>query len=283
MKRKIKNKKIANFEVNPLGIGTWKMGGDILPSVFGRNDADEVEAIKYSIELGQNHIDTAEMYGTGKAEKLVGKAIKNENRSKLFIASKIWRHHTNKSSVVPAVEKMLERLRTDYLDLIYVHYPWSNMHGYIEGLNATVAKGLAKNLGVSNFNLQQLKKAVALSERHIVANQVLYNVYKRGLVTDEMLEYCKAQNIMIVAYTPLEDVVAESKEGSLLKELAEKYNKTSAQIALNWLIRQDNVITIPKAVSKKHIEDNLGALQFKLSDEDFVRIKEIGSHSTKVW
>lgn len=281
MVREIENKKIGEFPLNPIGIGTWKMGGHMLPSILGKKDSDEVAAIKYSIELGQNHIDTAEMYGSGKAEKLVAKAIEGTDRSKLFIASKIWRQHANRRSVVPAVEKILERLQTDHLDLIYVHYPWPDMKGYIAGLNDVVEKGLAKNIGVSNFNLEQLKQAVELSERPVVANQVLYNVYKRGLVTDEMLAYCRENDIMIVAYTPLENIV--DKEGELLKELAEKYDRSVAQIALNWLIVQENVVTIPKAVEKEHIEDNIGTLDFKLSQEDWQRIKEIGEYSNRVW
>lgn len=279
----IEDKEINGFKINPIGVGTWKMGGHITPSILKHKDAEEISAIKYSMEHGQNHIDTAELYGAGKAEKLVAQAIRGFGREKLYIASKIWSHHRKRKAVKKGVSKILERLQTDYLDLIYIHFPWSMMEDYMAGLNDVVDEGLAKGVAVSNFNLEQLKKAQDLSKNKILANQVLYSVYKRSVVTDELLEFCKQNNIRIVAYTPIEDIFSGNRDNALLKELAEKYVRTMAQIAINWLIIQENVVTIPKATSKKHIDDNLGALEFELEEEDFERLKEIGEYSDKIW
>lgn len=272
--RVIKDKTINGFKVNPIGVGTWKMGGHVTPSIFKRNDQKEIDAISYSVEQGQNHIDTAELYGAGKAEKLIAQAIKGKKREELFIASKIWSHHTKRKAVTRGVKRILERLGTDHLDMIYIHYPWDGMEDYMAGLSDVVDEGLSKGLAVSNFDLEQLKKAQELSRHPILANQVLYSVHKRSVVTEEFLAYCLELDIRIVAYTPVEDIFKGGVDNSLLEELAKKYDRSMAQIAINWLIMQENVVTIPKATSKEHIDDNLGALEFKLSQEDFERIAE---------
>ncbi len=275
MERAIRDKKIGGFVVNPIGIGTWKMGGHMLPSLSKKQSNREVKAIKYSVELGQNHIDTAELYGSGQAERLVAQAIKGLKRKDLYIASKVWSHHKKRKAAISAVESTLERLKIDYLDLIYIHFAWSGWEETLEGLNDVVDAGLAKGLAVSNFDFDELQKAVSMSKHPVIANQVLYSVYRRSVVTEEMLKYCKEKDIMIVAYTPVEDLFSFGKNNSVLEEIARKYERSMVQVALNWLIVQDNVITIPKAVSKVHIDENIGALDFKLSEEDFEKIKNL--------
>lgn len=284
-KRAINNVELNGFSLNTIGIGTWKMGGFVTPSFSKRNDRQEIDAIKYSVEKGQNHIDTAELYGAGKAEKLIATAIKELGikRNSVFIASKIWSHHRKRKDVVKGVEKILKRLETDYLDMIYIHFPWDLMEEYMSGLSDAVDEGLARGLAVSNFNLEQLKRSQVLARHPILANQVLFNVFERSVTTDDLLTYCQKENILVVAYTPVENIFKKGKNGQILQEIAKKYDRSLAQIAINWLISQDNVVTIPKATSPAHIDDNLQALNFKLAKEDMLAIKNLGEYRDKIW
>jgi diketogulonate reductase-like aldo/keto reductase len=161
---------------------------------------------------------------------------------------------------------------------VYVHNAWDlePMESYINGLCDVVDKGLAKNIGVSNFTLEQLKQAVSISRYPIIAIQVLYNILERSVVTEDLIEFCKNNHITIVAYRPVErKKLADRNENSLVVELAKKYEKTPAQIAINWLISQENVVAIPKSLNKEHIDENLGALEFDLSAEDYERLNRI--------
>lgn len=271
-----KTLKINNFEINKIGIGTWLMGGgwdkeNMLTYADYDHDDEAVNAIRYSISRGQNHIDTAQMYGAGHCEEIVGKAIKGLDRSKLFIASKVWKSHSQRKAVILSIEETLKRMQLDYLDLIYIHssknpFP---MEEYIAGLNDAVDKGLAKGIAVSNFNLEQLKLAHTMSKHPILANQMLYNVLERSDVTSEMLEYFELNNILLVAYRPVErKLLADECSNEVVLEISKKYNRTPAQVALNWLVSKPNVVAIPKAMRTKHIDENLGALEFQLSAED---------------
>lgn len=137
------------------------------------------------------------------------------------------------------------------------------------GLNDAVDRGLAKGLAVSNFNLEQLMQAQKLSKHPILANQMLYNVLERSDVTAEMLEYCLSNKILLVAYRPVErKLLADECSNEVVLELSQKYNKTPAQIALNWLVSKPNIVAIPKAISEKHIDENFGALDFDVTGED---------------
>lgn len=257
-------------KIHPIGIGTWGIGGGIMAS--NKNDEEEIAAIRYSVKKGQNHIDTAELYGSGHSEEIVGQAIKVVERKKLFIASKIWSNNAQKENIPKATEAMLKRLGTDYLDLLYIHACWDEheIENYLGGLNDAQDKGLTKAIGVSNFNLRQLKKAVKVSKHKIIAIQNHYNLVHQNEVDKDMKAYCLENNIMIVAYTPLEGLAWNLK----VKKIAKKYNKIPAQIAINWLISKDNVVTIPKAVDKKHIDENLGAMDFEIEKSDLVSLNK---------
>jgi len=139
-----------------------------------------------------------------------------------------------------------------------------------------VEAGLARSIGVSNYNTAQLKKAVELSPRLIVANQLLYNVTDRGLVTPEMLAFCRERGITIVAYRPVErGLLADKAENRELIQVASHCKRPVAQVAINWLIGQPGVVTIPKAVARAHIEENLGSMEFSLSGEDRTRLDKV--------
>jgi len=271
-----KTKLIGDFKVHPIGIGTWGIGGYMEP-VLG-NEEKEIEAIRYSIRKGQDHIDTAEMYGKGHSEEVVGMAIEGFDRERLFIASKVHRNYTDSGDVLFSVEKILKRLNTEYLDLIYLHSYWEdeNMGKYLEGINKVVKKGLARSLAVSNFNVEELKWSIAKTSYPISANQLNYNVLYKTEVTKEMVELCLKEEIAIVAYRPVErKLLADKCEDETVLKLAQKYNKTPAQIAINWLISQKNVIAIPKAVEKEHIDENIGAMDFQIEENDMVLLNNL--------
>lgn len=270
-------KKIGDFEINPIGIGTWMMGGGYdyqnnLPTAIYSNDQREIDAIRFSIENGQNHIDTAWMYDDGHTEEIVGEAIKTFERKNLFIADKIWRSHMTKDAIIPSVQKMLQRLQTDYLDLLYVHTPKTPvpMEEYIAGINEAVDLGLVRHIGISNFNLEQMQKAVSLSKHPIVANLMHFNVIYKKEVPADFEKYCKDNNILVVAYRPIErKLLADATTNETVLKLATKFNRTPSQIALNWIIQKNNFLAIPKSSKEEHILENLGALEFEMEEEDY--------------
>lgn len=268
--------KINGKEINKIGIGTWLMGGGwsaefSMTYADYDNDEKSIRAIRYSIDKGQNHIDTAQMYGAEHCEEIVGEAVKGYDREKLFIASKVWKSHSKRSAVVHQVENMLNRMQLDYLDMIYIHSPRNPfpMEESILGLNDIVDAGLAKGLAVSNFNLNELKEAQSISKHHILANQVLYNIIERSDVNKEMLEFCVSNNIVLVAYRPVErKLLADKCEIQEVLDIAKKHGKTPAQVALNWLVSQENVVAIPKAEDTGHIDENLASLDFEMTGQE---------------
>ncbi len=274
---------IGEAPLHPIGIGTWGMGGLRMEdgTIYAdyERDTEEAEAIRVAVSMGQNHIDTAQLYGAGHTEEIVGEAIRGLDRSKLYIATKVWKSHAgSRLSVRRAVEDSLRKLGTDYVDLIYTHAPFDGISKEITiaGLNDAVEAGLARSIGVSNYDTAQLKEAVELSSRPIVANQLLYNVLERGLVSDEMLVYCREQGITVVAYRPVErKLLADKAENSTVLEIASRYKRPVSQIAINWLIGQQGVVAIPKATSRAHIEENLGAMEFSLEEEDRERLDQV--------
>lgn len=268
-----KSKKLSNgYKLHSIGIGTWEIGGGMTSS--SANDSQDIEALKYSLKKGQNHIDTAEMYGGGHSEEVVGKAIKGFERKELFIASKVWRNNATQDRIPKACENSLQRLQVEKLDLLYIHGCWEDkkIKEYIGGLNDAVELGLTKAIGLSNFNLEQLKIAVSLSKHPIIALQNRYNLSHQFEVDDELKTYCAKNGIMIVAYTPLEGAARNNK----VLEIAKKYKKTPEQIAINWLISQENVITIPKSTDQTHIDENLKALDFEIDPQDMRELFKLG-------
>lgn len=281
----MKEKYINSFKINPIGVGTWMMGGGVYiesktPYSDYDNDERDIAAIKYSIEKGQNHIDGAELYGAGHTDELIGVAMKDFDRSKLFVASKIHRSHAKRKAIIPTTKDILRRMQTDYLDMLYIHAPFPEipMDEYIAGLNDTVEEGLARNIAVSNFTVEQLKQAMDLSKYPIIVNQLRYNILYKTDANQEMINFCKENNIMIVAYRPVErKLLADETTDPIVLEIAQKYSKTPAQIALNWLVSQDNVVAIPKASNSKHIDENLETLTFELEQEDIDKLNKIES------
>lgn len=268
-----RKKKFSNgAEIHPIGIGTWGIGGGMVAN--SENDDRDINAIRYSLQKGQNHIDTAEMYGAGHSEEVVGKAIKGFERKKLFIATKVWRNNATNGKIPRAAEGSLERLDTDYIDLLYIHACWDEkeISEYVKGLNKARDEGYTRAIGLSNFNSSQLRKALSKTSHPFLALQNCYNLMHQHEVDEKMKAFCHQEEIMIVAYSPLEGAL----RNKTIDKIARKYRKTPAQIAINWLIAQKNVITIPKSKEKAYIDENLGAMEFEMELGDIEMLNSVG-------
>lgn len=260
--------------VFPIGIGTWLIGGtyehDANDKYNGSKASNanrhaEIEAIRYSIAKGQNHIDCAELYGAFHTDEVVGKAIAGLPREDLFIADKLWKTSVGANQVRPTVELMLQKLGTDYLDMLYIHWPWPEVDWLqaIPQIDELIDEGIVRYFGVSNFTVADMQRAQAASHHPIAANQIHYNILHQQELTSEMKEYCAHNDVQIVAYHPVKAQEVMSNE--YIKVVAEKYSVSPAQIALAWLLKQ-NALVIPKAIQKAHIDDNVAAANITLSD-----------------
>jgi diketogulonate reductase-like aldo/keto reductase len=254
-----------------LGQGTWNMGED--PAARQA----EVAALRLGIELGMTLIDTAEMYGEGGAEEVVGEAIAGR-RDEVFLVSKVYPHHADRRGVQEACERSLRRLGTDRIDLYLLH--WRGNVPLAETLDAFARlreQGKVGDFGVSNFDIDDMQEAAALPAGDLVAaDQVLYNLVQRG-VEWELLPWCRERRIPLMAYSPLESNPPE-QAGLLgkpeLAAVARRHGATPAQVALAWLLRQEGVVVIPKAVRPRHVRENRAALELAqaLQPEDLAEL-----------
>lgn len=274
MWNKLLNRKFGwtGLDVPVIGMGTWMIEGR-------SRDAERraIEALQLGLDLGMNHIDTAEMYGNGRAEELVAEAVDGQ-REQVFLVSKVLPSNASYEGTLKACERSLKRLKTDFIDLYLLHWP-SSQHPIEETMRAMeklVDEGMIKFIGVSNFDVEQLREAQnALVKHRIACNQVLYHLAYRGIEL-ELLPYCTENGIAIVGYSPFGHgnfLSSHSRGGKVLAEIAKRQNRTVRQVALNFLTRDSNLFTIPKAGNPDHIRENSGAVgNWKLTDEDIVAI-----------
>ncbi|OGK40686.1 hypothetical protein A2954_00105 [Candidatus Roizmanbacteria bacterium RIFCSPLOWO2_01_FULL_37_12] len=271
---KIPTKKLKNgLEIPVLGFGTWTIGGKMESDPS--NDEQNTIGINNALKIGITHFDTAEKYAAGHAEELLGLAIKNIDRSKLFITTKVANTNLGYDDVIASCKKSLNRLKTDYIDLYLIHAPNDGIpiKETMKAMGDLIKQGLVRNIGVSNFTTSRLKEAQKNSDYPIVTNQVFYNLFVRQPETDGLIQYCQQNDILITAFRPVERGILTRKGIPILDEISKKYKKTSAQIALNWLVSQPNVIAISKMSNKKHLEENLGALGWEMKMEDVDKLK----------
>jgi diketogulonate reductase-like aldo/keto reductase len=263
-----------------LGVGTWGLGGKHTADYS--SDADSINAIMAALDLGMTHIDTSEYYGAGHTEELVGKAIKPYKREDLFITTKVYKTHLNYETVISSIKNSLKRLGTEYTDLFLVHWPNDEVaiKETMKAFEYCVDEGLTRFIGVSNFSIQRFEEAQSQLKNHkLVANQVYFNLtrvqkpYFNGLSVEELYSFCKDKNVMLIAWSPLEGGKLSKPGFLVLDEVAKKYEKTQAQVALNWLISQKNIVTIPKANNIEHIKENAGAVGWSLNWEDSKRLE----------
>jgi diketogulonate reductase-like aldo/keto reductase len=262
-------KKIAGgVKISALGLGTFKMGEGRAAGTS--DDESDVEAIRLAIELGITHIDTAERYASGYSEEVVADAIEPFERRDLFITTKVWRNHLEHNDLIAAMEASLKRLRQDYVDLYLIHWPNPEvpLEETMRALEYCAEEGYTRLIGVSNFSPELVEEAQShLKDHRLVADQVHYSLVEQG-PSSELLPYCQRNDVILVAYTPLARGKLTKPGNTVLDELAEKYGRTQAQVSLNWLISQENVVTIPKASNPAHLRDNLGAVGWKLNEDD---------------
>jgi len=271
----------SGFELPRVGLGTWEIGGGT--EADHSNDEFSIQSIKNAIEMGYTHIDIAEMYGAGHTEELVGEAIKSFDRDDLIIATKVSSVHLGYDDLLNAAESSLKRLGLDYVDLYYIHAPNPDvpLKETMRAMDKLVSDGLTKNIAVSNFTVDLIAEAQSALKNKIVANQTEYNLLVREQgwyggnkrMESEIVPYCQENDIMIVVMRPI-------AKGELLKpnevmdELAKKYDKTRAQIAINWLISQKNVVAIPMSQNADHQKENLGASGWSMDEKDSKRLGE---------
>jgi len=221
------------------------------------------------LDLGINLIDTAEFYGAGHSEEIVGEAIREYERESIFIISKVWPTNFGYEKAKKAARNSVKRLGT-YIDLYLLHWPVEDFERIKEtlwALEELVDEGLIRYIGVSNFDLELLKHSQEVMRKYeIAANEVKYSIRDRWPETSGLLDYMRHEKIALIAYTPLEKGSLARNE--CLAKIGGRYGKTAAQIALNYLIWEDSVIAIPKAGSKAHLEENFGAIGWRLSKED---------------
>jgi diketogulonate reductase-like aldo/keto reductase len=243
-----------------LGQGTWGMGED--PA----RRQDEIDALRFGLDSGMRLIDTAEMYGDGAAEELVGKAIIGR-RNQAFVVSKVLPHNASRNGTIEACEQSLRRLATDHIDLYLLHWRGNvPLAETLEAFEQLVRVGKIRHWGVSNLDLADMVELVGLRGGPAVAtDQVLYNLMRRGIEYD-LLPWCDQHKLPLMAYSPLEQ--SRLLGGGELRRIAQSYSATPAQVALAWVLRNDRIIAIPKAGTPAHVAQNRGALDISLSKED---------------
>ncbi|MGD0335698.1 MAG: aldo/keto reductase [Candidatus Omnitrophota bacterium] len=254
----LKLKKFKNFTLSCVGQGTE--GED----PYGDNH--RINILRLGIDLGMTLIDTAEVYGNGHSEEVVGRAIEGI-REKVFISTKFSSEHSHYQDVKSSLEKSLRRLDTDYVDLYQAHWPNSAIpiEETMKALLELKAAGKIRHIGVSNFNINDFLVAQKLSNFQIESNQIEYNLFERSM-GEQFFPYAKENDLMIIAYTPLR---RSPKGEEILRNVAQKYQRSPAQIVLNWLFMQDNVVPIPKTLNPEHVKENALASEFCLEREDF--------------
>jgi len=259
----------TRLEVPVIGQGTWMIEG-------GReSELRAIEALRTGLNLGLTHVDTAEMYGSGRAEELVGQAIAGR-RDEVFLVSKVLPSNATYQGTLRACERSLKRLGTDHLDLYLLH--WQSRYPIAETMRAMeklIDDGRTRFVGVSNFDVDQLKAAQsALPHHRLAADQVLYHLAERG-IERKLIPYCQQQAIAVVGYTPFGRRAfprPDSPGGKVLRAVAERHGRTVRQVILNFLTRLPQLFTIPKAGDPGHTRENAGGAGWSLSDEDLAAI-----------
>lgn len=254
------------FSISDLALGTWMMGGGYWNSDYS-NDEAEIRAIRRAIELGITAIDTAEMYGNGHAEELVGIAIREfVKREDLFIITKVWPNHAKRDDVIKSAIASSRRLGT-YIDLYLLHWPSNTpICETVNTFEELVDMGIIRYFGLSNFKPNGIEEAKeCLRKYEIVAVENHYSLWDRS--DRETVEYAIKNGMLYLSYTPIEK--GRIKEDKILREIGRKYGKSAIQVALNWYINIPNFVPIVKASNISHLEEDAGSIGWRLSEEDW--------------
>jgi diketogulonate reductase-like aldo/keto reductase len=259
----------TGVEVPVIGQGTWNLEG-------GRDkERKAVEALRAGLDLGMTHIDTAEMYGNGRAEELVAEAIAGR-RDEVFLVSKVLPSNASHKGTIAACERSLARLKTDRLDLYLLHWRGGyRLQETMRAMEELLAHGKVRYFGVSNFDVADVREAqAALSGGRMACNQVLYHLHDRG-IERKLIPYCKANQIAVVGYSPFghgQFPSARTAGGRVLEEIGKRHDRTARQVVLNFLTREAVVFAIPKAGSTEHTRENGGGAGWKLTAQELAEI-----------
>ena len=270
--RGMKYETIQNVNIPKIGFGAWRIGGGSSPN--RSLDSKSLAALRYALEIGYTHFDTAEMYASGHSEELVGQAIREAKakREDFFITTKVHPSHLKYDDVLTACDGSLRRLNMGYIDLYLIHWPGTGAkyEETFRALNKLVRDGKVKHLGVSNFNMKLLKESQSLSETPIITNQVPYSLSDRSYIKNGMLEYCQQNDILLTAYSPVDE--GNLRSNKTLESIAKAHNATIFQIALAWVISQPRVITIPMSFNPQHIKENFNAADIELTPNEMEQL-----------
>ncbi|WP_313555264.1 aldo/keto reductase [Agrobacterium cavarae] len=251
-------------DIPALGIGTWNMGES------HAEEAQEVASIRKAVELGMTVVDTAEMYADGRSEEIVGKAIA-DLRDEVFLVSKVYPFNASATGTIEACERSLKRLGVDHLDLYLLH--WRGSHPLEETVAAfekLKQSGKIRDWGVSNFDTDDMEELFEVENgRNCAVNQVLYNLSRRGVEYD-LLPWCQEKGLPLMAYSPIEQ--GRILNNHELIRIAKAYQATPAQVALAFLLERDGVLAIPKSAKPERLEENRGATDLDISDEDWASL-----------
>ncbi len=246
-----------------IGMGTYALG-----NATGDKRREEIAALQRGIDLGIKFIDTAEVYGHGRSEALVGQAIANR-RDEVFLATKVSPEHFGYDDVIQSCEASIQRLGVKFVDLYQLHWPSSRIpiQQTMRAMEELVATGKTRYVGVSNFSVEQTMEAQeSLPRSELVSNQVRYSLTSRSIETD-LLPYCDKEKLTVIAYSPLD--TGSIPKDRIPKDMLEKYEMTAAQLMLNWVTYPEPVVTIPKAGQISHVEENATSVDIRISDKDY--------------
>ena len=259
----------TKVQVPIIGQGTWKMEGDPPVEALG--------ALQAGLDAGMTHVDTAELYGGGRVESLVGRAIAGR-REKIFLVSKVMPNHASRSGTLKACEATLQRLGTDHLDCYLLHWPGSHpLEDTLAAFEQLVKEGKIRSWGVSNFDVDDLEEALKIAgPGRIACNQVLYHLRARD-IEDRVVPWCVKHDVAVVGYSPFgsgDFPQPQSKGGKVLGEIARAHGVTPFQVALAFLVRDPHVFAIPKSAKVARVRENAAAAGLNLTREEVSRLEE---------
>ena len=273
---------LNDVDITKIGLGTWLLGGDVKENP-NNDDEKDINAVIYALKSGINHIDTSESYSGGKSEKLIGEAIKNFDRDKLFIATKVREWNLTYDKIISSCCNSLKRLQTDYVDLFYIHKQNKdvNIKNVCEALNYLLAKGLIKNVGLSNVGIETIQKYNKYLSKKIYAVQNQYNLICRESQKKGVIDYCRENSIKFICWRPVllsypgvKDPMYNKGTYPILDNIAKKYNVSNTQVVAKWLLQQDNVYIVFKSNNCEHIKEILETNNFCLSDDDWNELND---------
>jgi diketogulonate reductase-like aldo/keto reductase len=254
-------------QVPAFGLGTWNIGD------VRAQRAEEIATLRAGLDLGAKLVDTAEMYGDGRSEELVGEAIAGR-RDEVFLVTKVYPHNASRKGVPAACERSLKRLKTDRIDLYLLH--WRGSIAFAETVDAFAAlqkAGKIRHYGVSNLDLSDMRQLWKVQGgAAVAANQLLYNLTRRGIEWD-LLPWLRERGVPVMAYSPIEQ--ARLASDAKLAGFAKRHGMTASQAALAWLLSKEGMIVIPKTGNRDRLRENLGALDFSLNEKQLIELDRI--------